>query len=54
MSSVVTDLSLIHFGGSVEAQIAVSMEVEERFEDVQHARHLCEDKHAMGSRTQLS
>lgn len=40
----ITHLPLLGLGGAVQAAVAVPVEVEERLQHVQHARHLREDE----------
>ena len=48
----VTDLSLLHAGGSVQAEVPVAVVVEEGLQDVQHLGHLGEDQHAVAAHLQ--
>ena len=38
---------MLNLGGAVEAEVRVGVIGEERLENVEHARHLREDEHAM-------
>ena len=40
-------LSLLNFSGAVKSHVSIAVVVEECFQHVQHARHLCEDQCAV-------
>lgn len=46
-------LSLFHAGAAIQAEVDVSVVVEELLQHVQHARHLSEDQHPVAPSLQL-
>lgn len=46
-------LSLLHAGAAIQAEVDVSVVVEELLQHVQHAGHLSEDQHPVAASFQL-
>ena len=50
----VTNLSLLHSGRTIQAEVAVAMVVKEGLQNIQHLGHLSEDEHAVAASFQLT